>query len=379
MRNERRFNVRDLALMERLMLMHQDATQKFLAEVLPRYYDNDHLVIDKDYIVAEGDIPIAVAAHMDTVWEKSVGHEVFYDKKKNVMVNLRGGGYDDKVGIFMILKLLEFGYRPHVIFCADEESGSLGAEALVDAFGGRCPFDDCRFIVMLDRRGLQDCVFYDCENDDFIDYCEGFGFKEAYGSFTDICTLCPAWGMAGVNFSVGYVDEHTANEKLFVGVMWDTLAKVETILSQEIDKIPYFKYVPSRYSFRYTRWNSKYDYTKDFNHIYDYWDYYTNDQLMSAAEDCWYDDDFSNMCWGCSKQLTEEDKAHAVVVVDEHGYPVTYCPDCADEYIATCVVCGERFERDSVTFKDKVCPECKSKMLKNTNKYYQPTEIIVKK
>lgn len=373
MKNERRFNNRDLALMERLMLMHQGATQQFLAELLPRYYDSAHLLVDKDYIIAEGNIPIAVAAHMDTVWEKSTGHEVFYDKRKNVMVNLRGGGYDDKVGIFMILKLLEFGYRPHVIFCADEESGSLGAEKLVDAYDGKCPFDDCRFIIMLDRRGLQDCVFYDCENDDFVEYCEGFGFKEAYGSFTDICTLCPAWGMAGVNFSVGYVDEHTANEKLFVGVMWETMAKVEAILSQEVDKIPTFRYVPSRYSYRYYRWNSKYDSTKDYTTFYDYYDFYTDE---SPFDDYWWDDDFRNYCYGCNKELTPEDKKTATVVVDEIGYPVCYCEDCAKDYIGTCVVCGKQFERDSIYPKDQVCPECREKMMRTP--YYQATEIIKK-
>jgi len=298
---------------------------------------------------------------------------VFYDKKKNVMVSLRGGGFDDKAGIFMILKLLEFGYRPHIIFCADEESGSLGAEALVDAFGGKCPFDDCRFIIMLDRRGLQDCVFYDCDNFDFIDYCEAFGFKEAYGSFTDICTLCPAWGMAGVNFSIGYVDEHTVNEKLFVGVMWDTLAKVETILSQEVDKIPYFKFVPSKYSFRYNRWNASYLDDADYASFYRYYDYYTDDRLADA--DCWYEEDFHGMCYGCGKVLTEEDKKNATVVVDEMGYPACYCQDCADDFIGTCLMCGEQFEYDDKNYKTKICPKCKEKL---KNPYYKSTEIIKK-
>lgn len=368
MKNERRFNNRDLALMEHLMLMHQDGTQKFLADVLPRYYDPAHLVIDKDYIVAEGDIPIAVAAHMDTVWEKSVGHEVFYDKKKNTMVSLRGGGFDDKAGIFMILKLLEFGYRPHIIFCADEESGSLGAEKLVAAFGERCPFDDCRFIIMLDRRGLQDCVFYDCENDDFVEYCEAFGFKEAWGSFTDICTLCPAWGMAGVNFSIGYVDEHTAHEKLLVGVMWETLAKVETILSQDIDKIPFFKFIPARYSYRYSKYSYPYA-TTDYSTVYRYDNYYTDDYV-----DTWYDDDLRDTCWGCDKHIDENGKKNALVVVDSSGYPATYCEKCAKEYIGKCVVCGKYFEYDGTNYHSKICPDCQEKM---KNPYYKAVEVKI--
>lgn len=353
--SERRLNDRDLALMERLMLMKQPQVRKFLVQVLQKYYDGKDLIIDKDYLAAKGTIPIAVAAHMDTVWETSVGHEVFYDKQKNVMVNLRGGGYDDKVGIFMILKLLEFGYRPNVVFCANEEIGSLGAEAFVKAYP-KCPFDDCRFIVMLDRRGVEDCVFYDCENEEFEKYCEGFGFKTAWGSFTDICTLCPAWGMAGVNFSVGYVDEHTVNEKLFVGPMFNTLKKVENILSQPEEQIPYFKYIPGYYTYGYRGWNYK-----GSRHYYDYSGYY-DDKYDTYGEGGWFYDD--EICWGCGKDLSKEKPEDIVRFVDNDGYEIAYCKDCAEKYVGYCEICGQPYELEENSSSDyHICPDCQLDML----------------
>lgn len=351
--NERRLNERDYALMERLMLMKQPQVKKFLKQALLKYYTEDDLIASDDYIVAKGNIPIAVAAHMDTVWETSVGHEVFYDKKKNVMVNLRGGGYDDRVGCFMILKLLEFGYRPHVIFCADEEIGSLGAEKLVRTFT-KFPFGDCNFIIMLDRRGINDCVFYDCENEEFEKYCEDFGFKTAWGSFTDICTLCPAWGMAGVNFSVGYVDEHTPNEKLYVGVMFETLRKVEQILSQPAEDIPFFNYIPSAYSFRGYRWN----YIGKGGKSHHYWDYDYDDKHYTYGEGGWgyYDDE--DICWGCGKDLSKVPEEDIIRVIDEQGFECAYCKECAEKYVGYCTICGQPYEVDEKHSDRDVCPNC---------------------
>lgn len=343
MTNEKRLNGRDRLLMERLMLMKQGQAQKFLSQALAQYYSADNLIITNEYIGAKGDIPIAVAAHMDTVWETSVGHEVFYDRKKNVMVNLRGGGYDDKVGCFMILKLLEFGYRPHVIFCANEEIGSLGADSFVKDYPD-CPFDDCRFIVMLDRRGKEDCVFYDCDNLEFEKYCESFGFKTAWGSFTDICTLCPAWKMAGVNFSVGYVDEHTPNEKLFVGHMFDTLNKVENILSQSKDKIPYFNYIPSAYSYGY-----------HFSNPTTYYGVKQDDYNRGW----FYDED---ICWGCGKELATTPKG-VVRFIDDDGYEISFCADCANKYVDYCEICGQPFEKDETHPDQHFCMNCQLDML----------------
>ena len=58
-------------------------------------------------------------------------------------------------------------------------------------------------------------------------------FVETWGTFTDISYLCPAWGVAGVNLSVGYEDEHSAIETLHVNAWQATFEKVKNILSEE--------------------------------------------------------------------------------------------------------------------------------------------------
>lgn len=352
-----RLNDKDLTLMEQLMLNKQEQTRKFLVTTLKKYFSKDELIYTHDYIIGKGNIPVAVAAHMDTVWETSVNHEVFYDERKNVMVNLQGGGYDDKVGIFLILKILQSGLKPHVIFCANEEVGSLGAEQLIKDYP-KCPFDDCRFIIMLDRRGLVDCVFYDCENDDFVEYCEKFGFKEAFGSFTDICTLCPAWGMAGVNFSVGYDNEHTANEKLYVGPMFATLKKVKNILSQKDEDIKYFKYIPGYYSAYYGGWKKgTYPYGKfcDYPGWDEYYDY-DFDKRATESEGGWFaPDDFYGYCENCGKTIS---RAEAIEYQALDGVPAYCCRDCSKKIINYCEICGDAFEKDPEHPERRLCPEC---------------------
>ena len=345
-----RLNDKDLALMERLMLNKQEQVRKFLIMTLKKYYSKDELIYTHDYIIGKGNIPVALAAHMDTVWETSVNHEVFYDERKNVMVNLQGGGYDDKVGIFLILKILQSGLKPHVIFCANEEVGCLGADELIKDYPA-CPFDDCRFIIMLDRRGLIDCVFYDCENEAFVDYCESFGFKEAWGSFTDICTLCPAWGMAGVNFSVGYDNEHTANEKLYVGPMFATLYKVKKILKQKDEDIKSFKYIPGYCS----AW---YHYGGYPGYDYPGWDddYDAYSKRVTESEGGWFPrEGFYGYCDCCGKDLPNSQAIEYETLQGDIGY---CCPDCAKHNISYCEICGEAFEKDPKHPERRLCPDC---------------------
>jgi hypothetical protein len=197
------------------------------------------MVETKEYIFAEGDIPIALVAHMDTVFENDIGDkELFYDKEKNVMFSPQGAGFDDKAGIMAIIQIVRSGLRPHIIFTTDEECGAFGAEALAKL---SCPFSDLRYIIQLDRRGSDDCVFYNCWNREFIDYIESFGFITNFGSFSDISFICPAWGIAGVNLSIGYYNEHTYCEFLHVGQMYNTISKIRKMIL-DIDNIEKFKY-----------------------------------------------------------------------------------------------------------------------------------------
>ena len=225
-------------------------TQNGLRATMSKYLKSKYkkIIETKDYICAEGDIPIALVAHMDTVFKFPV-KEVFYDRQKNVIWSPEGLGADDRAGVFAIIQIIKRGLRPHIILTTDEEIGAVGAAKLANI---ECPFEDLRYIIQLDRRGSNDCVFYDCDNEAFVQYVEQFGFVEAIGSFTDISMICPAWKIAGVNLSIGYRDEHSTSEILFVNYMFDTIEKVIKMLQEE--EIPSFEYIPAQYDNRWFRW-----------------------------------------------------------------------------------------------------------------------------
>ena len=72
----------DYKLFTSICSLTQKGLKKTLASYLTKYYKTVHST--KDYIFAEGDIPIALVAHMDTVW-KTPPKDIFYDREKNVI------------------------------------------------------------------------------------------------------------------------------------------------------------------------------------------------------------------------------------------------------------------------------------------------------
>jgi hypothetical protein len=311
----------NVKLMTTLIQNNQRYTKKLLSHFLRNYYEEGSVFETKDYLYAIGDIPIALVAHMDTVFEANIPAErqVLYDKSKGIMFCPQGGGFDDKAGIYAILQIVKSGLRPHVIFTTDEETGALGASALAIK---TCPFKDLRYIIQLDRRNVDDCVFYDCDNPEFVKYVEEFGFVEHFGTFSDISVLCPAWGVAGVNLSVGYEHEHTRYEILYVRALNETIKKVKAMLS--IEEIPSFKYIPLAYTFAPG---------------------YTSKDICRCAK--------------CQHYFFPEEVFPTVSVT---GATVYYCPDCiAESKIGWCSECGHPFE--ALSLKDEYhCVICEEKL-----------------
>ena len=200
-----------------------------MSQYLKAKYDN--VIVTKDYIIAIGNIPIALIAHMDTVFKIPVS-DLYYDQKKGVLWSPEGLGADDRAGIFAIIKILQDGLRPSVILTTGEEDGGVGACAICDKYP-ECPIPGLKYLIQLDRHGSNDCVFYDCYCPEFVDYVESFGFCERWGSFTDISFLMPEWQIVGVNLSIGYEDEHSRTEILNIGPLFDTIRKVKNMLTEQ--------------------------------------------------------------------------------------------------------------------------------------------------
>jgi hypothetical protein len=69
----------------------------------------------------------------------------------------------------------------------DKGDGGIGAwNASYDLYD---QLQEYPFFVEIDRKGMGECVFYNYEHEEFIQYIESFGFREEYGIFSDISTL----------------------------------------------------------------------------------------------------------------------------------------------------------------------------------------------
>ena len=85
-------------------------------------------------------------------------------------------------------------------------------------------------------------MFYDCGNEEFMEYVENFGFTTSFGSFTDICELSSAWDVASVNLSTGYYNEHTLHEHLKINEWLATINRVAKMLENPpVEKFPYME------------------------------------------------------------------------------------------------------------------------------------------
>ena len=231
----------NLDLMKNLCSLETTKLYSVLVKFLHRkgykkIYRNAH------YIMAEGEIPICLVAHMDTVFKfKQDPEDFFYDPEKKMLWAPYGCGFDDRAGIYSTIQLVEMGLRPHIIFTDLEEVGGKGAHELVKKFP-ICPFGECKMIIQIDRANEKDCVFYNCGNDEFINFIESYGFEFNLGTFTDISIICPQWGIAGVNVSCGYLDEHSSCERLMCDWCDATIDKIYKILL-EVDEAPNFEYI----------------------------------------------------------------------------------------------------------------------------------------
>ena len=316
----RNFTPNEYNAFKQLASMSQKTLKKSLTPLLQKAGYNP---IETDsYIYAEGQIPVALVAHLDTVF-KFPPKEFYYDRELNTIWSPDGLGADDRAGVYGILQIIRSGLRPHIIFTTDEEKGGLGAYDLAEE---DCPFENLCYIIELDRQGSCDCVFYDCLNIDFINYVESFGFMKDYGTFSDISILCPFWEVAGVNLSIGYKNEHSYSETFNVSHFFSTVNKVKKMLKAE--NIPNFGYIPApRNSF----WNS------------------LNFSKMKEEDGI--------LCALCDWPFHKEE---LFPVKMNDGSLEYYCSDCIGKVANFCNMCNDFYEFDGN--ESKICPECRSEI-----------------
>lgn len=320
---KKRFTNSELRLYEAISRATQADLLGWLEKYLVSEYSEERVIATSDFLYAVGDIPVMLVAHLDTVHLQPPS-EIFYDRVKNVLWSPEGLGADDRAGVYAIMDILRDDsiMRPHVLFTTDEEKGGLGAQAaasLLDA-------PDVNFIIGLDRKGEDDSVYYGCDNPDFTKYINKYGFKTQTGSFSDISFLCPTWGIAGVNLSIGYVDEHTGLERLYVSHMMSTIEKVKTILRELDHKKDKFKYIPSKVAFGSY---GTYSWSEDGRDLV-----YFSDEI----------------CYECFNAFKRE------FVVDM-GSEGKFCSSCYATLFSTCKKCERPFKNMTGSFTE--CFDCR--------------------
>ena len=294
----------------------------YLYKKLTSFYGEERLVKHEQFIMAFGDVPVGLIAHLDTV-HTVVPSEIFYDQEQQVIWSPQGIGADDRAGVYAILSILEQGLKPTVIFTTDEEIGGLGAQALITTLSS-VPIE-LNLLIQLDRRGRNQSVFYYCDNPEFTEYINQFGFCTATGSFSDISIICPQWEVAGVNLSIGYFNEHSLQEYWCLTYTQETIDKVKQIIIDQKTNPKYFKYIG----------------LTDYSYFY-------NNEIIEEHD--------YGLCWCCLEQVDSYD----LISTEEFG---EVCKDCYSKYFGTCDLCyREMYDININNSGFNICSNCCSSL-----------------
>lgn len=255
-------------------------TQKELKEWLPNKLEENgytEIICDNGYIYAKGNLPVLLTAHMDTVHKETV--KDFYERTEDgnhILSSPEGIGGDDRCGIYMILEIIKT-HKCSVLFCEDEEIGGVGS----NKFAKSKYIDDLKelnYLIELDRANKNDAVFYDCDNEEFTEFIlNNTGYKEAYGSFSDISILSPACKIASVNLSCGYYKAHSLLEEVVIEEMQNTIETVKKLLDVESKQFEYIEADYGYYGYGYGYMRNHYA-----NNYYPSSNYYSNSDYYSG-------------------------------------------------------------------------------------------------
>jgi putative aminopeptidase FrvX len=204
------------------------------------------VVKDEDVASENTKIYPCIVSHMDTVHEIVDNYYVkeFVKEKSKIHIlravteletnNRTGIGGDDKCGIFACLHFLETLPKVKIVFFTQEESGCRGSRNIDLSF-----FEDCRYIIQLDRRGSSDFIAK-YSNQSTISHKfsskigqikKKFGYKNTTGLFTDCFRL---WerkvGISCINLSCGYYKAHSDNEYIVIDDLENSIYFTESII-----------------------------------------------------------------------------------------------------------------------------------------------------
>ena len=261
---------------EKICRMSQKSLKNHVKQKLQMRYDE--VIVDDGFVYAQGNFPVLLVAHLDTVHNK-LPNMILYDKDQNTVSSPNGIGGDDRCGVYMIFEIIK-KFNCSVLFCEDEEDGGIGANKFVKTDLARTL--DFNYIIEFDRANANDAVFYSCDNYDFEKFITRDFYKINYGTYSDICDIAPVIGCAAVNLSCGYYKAHTKDEYVVLSDMENSIKAACDILARttQNDKFEYVEY------FEYDAWNGY-----GYNGFIDYNDqvYYLIQYISEHGVEEWYE------------------------------------------------------------------------------------------
>jgi hypothetical protein len=182
-------------------------------------------VLDKDNpekrrIFIDNGENILFVAHMDTVKKPKLGK---LDLKRGVC---HGAGFDDRLGIYTIFKLLNNGFKADVLLTDCEESGCSTASYH--------DLKDYDLIIEFDRAG-EDVVTYDRDCPELLNILKKI-WPVGIGAFSDVCfmdtdTCC-------INVGLGIRDSHSAKSRFILADYYRAMMRFEKFYKR-IKNIPF--------------------------------------------------------------------------------------------------------------------------------------------
>jgi hypothetical protein len=318
-----------------LLVAHMDTVVRDVKEVVP-----DTVVKPRTYpdrIVNGRTVKGYTAAGYTTKGYTREAELVEVAVSRNVMFNKNKAplGADDRAGIFGIIEILrtcktEGLPEPSVLITNYEEGGGVGVKAFLktDLF----ETEGLRLMIELDRKGCNEYVDYLDVPAKVDDYVESFGFQKKYGSYSDIADLTDMHLIPGVNLSIGYYDQHTANEVLHIDEMYMTIDRVLSMIDDPIEEL--YECEPYAYTYKGKgSGTSKHDKKHMGYSEYDYGAYdYKNEKFKYDGLDG--DDEDYSVVQTFVPDATAMDKVHGLldIFIHQKCTPLRQCKDCGHQW-----------------------------------------------
>ncbi len=181
---------------------------------------------------------VVLVAHADTVFvdyfEKHnlVFKDGFIQSAKGSKVGI---GADDRAGCAILWLLKDSGHS--LLITDGEEIGNKGSEWLMEMNHDIADkINAHQFMVQFDKRGMNEFKCYSVGTDEFVSFISQVtGYtKICMSNSTDISILCR--DICGVNFSIGYYNEHFIDEKINIQEWYDSLTLAKRFLDDELPR-----------------------------------------------------------------------------------------------------------------------------------------------